>query len=181
MLTLNVYQGDLGLDGGTPTSVYTLDPSGMEQMTGGDAGVDAIELKPGESAELPNGLGTVTFDDARNPDAGEGDYAQSVPRFASFDIHHDPSQLWVLVFAALVLGGLLMSLFVPRRRVWVKASAPTGVLLEYAGSPAARTPASRRRTASPTSTGPTAGEALAPVGLERLRPRRLDPRSSTPT
>ena len=134
VLTLNVYEGDLGIDGGTPTSVYTLDPSGMQQLTGGDTGVDSIELKPGESAELPNGLGTVTFEHA-DPDAGEGDYAQSVPRFASFDIHHDPTQIWVLVFAALILGGLLVSLFVPRRRMWVKAAKrPDGsVVLEYAG------------------------------------------------
>ncbi|MDF2573614.1 MAG: cytochrome biosis protein [Agromyces sp.] len=33
VLTLNVYQGDLGIDEGTPTSVYTLDPSSMEQTT----------------------------------------------------------------------------------------------------------------------------------------------------
>ena len=134
VLTLNVYEGDLGIDGGTPTSVYTLDPSGMEQLTGGDTGVDSIELKPGETAELPNGLGTVTFEHA-DPDAGEGDYAQSVPRVASFDIHHDPTQIWVLVFAALILGGLLVSLFMPRRRMWVKAAKrPDGsVVLEYAG------------------------------------------------
>ena len=139
VLTLNVYQGDLGIDGGEPTSVYTLDPSSMEQLTGGSTGVDSIELLPGESVELPNGLGSVTFDDvspdAGVPDAAEGDYSQSVSRFASFDIHDDPSQGWVLVFAVLVLGGLLVSLFVPRRRMWVKAArGPDGtVVLEYAG------------------------------------------------
>lgn len=138
VLTLNVYEGDLGIDEGTPTSVYTLDPSTMEQLTGGDTGVDSIELKPGESAELPNGLGTVSFDDATpesaSTDAADGDYSQSVPRFASFDIHHDPTQIWVLIFAALILGGLLVSLFVPRRRMWVKAvTKPDGrVVLEYA-------------------------------------------------
>ncbi|RXZ72704.1 cytochrome c biogenesis protein ResB [Agromyces albus] len=133
VLTLNVYQGDLGIDGGEPTSVYTLDPSSMEQLTGGSTGVDSIELKPGETAELPNGLGSVSFDNA-DPDAAEGDLSQSVPRFASFDIHHDPSQLWVLVFAILILAGLLVSLFVPRRRMWVKAATrPDGrVVLEYA-------------------------------------------------
>ena len=58
-----------------------------------------------------------------------------MPRFASFDIHHDPTQIWVLVFAGLILGGLLVSLFVPRRRLWVKAvTQPDGsVVLEYAG------------------------------------------------
>ena len=57
-----------------------------------------------------------------------------MPRFASFDIHHDPSQLWVLVFAILILAGLLVSLFVPRRRMWVKAAthADGRVVLEYA-------------------------------------------------
>jgi len=40
----------------------------------------------------------------------------------------------VLLFAGLVFAGLLTALFVPRRRVWVKASTTDGgVLLEYAG------------------------------------------------
>ncbi len=134
LLTLNVYSGDLGLDAGVPTSVYSLDTDKMEQLTGGKSGVDSLELKPGETQELPNGLGSVTFDDA-NPGSVAGDFSGSVPRFASFDIHHDPTQGWVLLFAVLVLLGLLTSLFVPRRRVWVKAIAlPDGSLrLEYAG------------------------------------------------
>lgn len=140
VLTLNVYQGDLGLDEGTPTSVYTLDPSSMEQLTGGSTGVDSIELMPGETVDLPNGLGSITFEDASaeaggDPDAADDDYSQSVSRFASFDIHNDPSQGWVLVFAMLIVAGLLVSLFVPRRRMWVKAARrPDGsVVLEYAG------------------------------------------------
>jgi cytochrome c biogenesis protein len=139
VLTLNVYAGDLGIDGGTPTSVYTLDPSSMQQLTGGSTGVDSIELMPGETTELPNGLGSVTFEnaspDAADPDAATDDYAHSVSRFASFDIHEDPSQGWVLVFAVLIIAGLLVSLFVPRRRMWVKAARrPDGtVVLEYAG------------------------------------------------
>lgn len=134
VLTLNVFQGDLGINEGTPRSVYQLDTSGMEQLTGGQTGVDSIELMPGESAELPNSLGTVEFETA-TPDAADGDFSQSVPRFASFDVHHDPSQGWVLVFAILILGGLLLSLFIPRRRMWVKATtrADGTTVLEYAG------------------------------------------------
>ncbi|WP_382309681.1 cytochrome c biogenesis protein ResB [Herbiconiux sp. UC225_62] len=121
VLTLNVYDGDLGLDGGVPASVYTLDTDAMTQLTGGDTGVDSIELKPGETTDLPNGLGTVSLD--------------GVKRFASFEVHHDPTQGWVLLFAVLVLGGLLTSLFIPRRRVWVKAAtrADGTVHVEYAG------------------------------------------------
>ena len=134
LLTLNVYSGDLGLDAGIPASVYSLDTDKMTQLNGGDTGVASIELTPGASTELPNGLGTVAFD-AANPGAEGGDFTGSVPRFASFDIHHDPTQGWVLLFAILVLLGLLTSLFVPRRRVWVKAiQQDDGSLrLEYAG------------------------------------------------
>lgn len=122
VVTLNVYTGDLGLNEGVPTSVYSLATDKMTQLTGGQTGVDSIELKPGETAQLPNGMGSVTLD--------------GIKRFASFDIHRDPTQLWVLVFAILVLGGLLTSLFIPRRRVWVKLienADGTGVTIEYAG------------------------------------------------
>jgi cytochrome c biogenesis protein len=121
VLTLNVYTGDLGIDGGVPTSVYTLDTGDLTQLTGGKTGVASIELAPGQTVDLPDGLGSVSLD--------------SVPRFASFDVSHDPTRSWVLLFAILVLGGLLTSLFVPRRRVWVKAvpQADGSTTLEYAG------------------------------------------------
>jgi cytochrome c biogenesis protein len=53
-------------------------------------------------------------------------------------VHHDPSQGWVAGFAILSVLGLLTSLFVPRRRVWVKAVRRVGAGhgeydLEYAG------------------------------------------------
>jgi cytochrome c biogenesis protein len=134
MLTLQVYSGDLGLDTGVPTSVYALDTDKLTQIAGGKTGVKSLELKPGETQQLPNGLGSVTFDN-EDPTAKTGDFSHSVLRFASFDIHRDPTQGWVLLFALLVLGGLLTSLFVPRRRVWVKAvELPDGTLrYEYAG------------------------------------------------
>ncbi len=120
-VTFNVYAGDLGLDDGVARSVYALDTKGLTQLTGGKTGVESIELKPGESAELPNGLGTVTFD--------------GVKRFASFDIHRDPTQGWVLVFALAALAGLLISLFIPRRRLWVAVTPLPGggVHIETAG------------------------------------------------
>ena len=120
VLSLNVYTGDLGLDDGVPRSVYALDTVGLTEVAGADADTSAIRVTPGETADLPNGLGTVTFD--------------GVKRFASFDVHHDPSQLWVLLFAGLSFAGLLTALFVPRRRVWVKArDTGSGLVLEYAG------------------------------------------------
>jgi cytochrome c biogenesis protein len=134
VLTLNVYEGDLGLNDGVPTSVYSLKTDKMTQLTGGKTGVKSIELKPGESRSLPGGLGSVTFDDAK-PGAKPGDFSGSVRRFASFDIRQDPTQQWVMSFAVLAVLGLLISLLVPRRRLWVKAvDGDDGSLrLEYAG------------------------------------------------
>lgn len=121
VLTLNVYSGDLGIDTGTPKSVYALDTSSLTQLTGGKTGVRSVDLQPGQTQQLPHGMGSVSFD--------------RVTRFASLSIHRDPVQGWVLFFAICALAGLLTSLFVPRRRVWVKASADAfGPLhLEYAG------------------------------------------------
>ena len=135
LLTLNVYTGDLGLDAGVPTSVYALDTDTLTQQTGGKTGVASIELKPGESAALPGDLGTVSFVDNNPAASAAGDFTQSVPRFASFDIHHDPTQIWLISFSMLVLFGLFTGLLVPRRRVWVKATtrADGTVHLEYAG------------------------------------------------
>jgi cytochrome c biogenesis protein len=121
VLSLNVYTGDLGLDEGVPRSVYELDTDGLTQLSGRNTDTPGIRLAPGETQELPDGLGTVSLD--------------GVPRFASFDIHHDPTQGWVLFFAVCILAGLLTSLFIPRRRVWMKAvrRPDGGISLEYAG------------------------------------------------
>lgn len=120
VLTLRVYQGDLGLDDGVPRSVYALDTDGLEPIAGGTSDVPALELRVGDTVDLPDGLGTVELVD--------------VKRFASFDIHHDPSQFWVLGFSILVVAGLLTSLFIPRRRVWIKAvRTGDGWSVEYAG------------------------------------------------
>ncbi|MCU1404086.1 MAG: cytochrome biosis protein [Glaciihabitans sp.] len=119
-LTLEVYTGDLGLDKGVPTNAYSLNTDDLTQVAGRKADAAGLLLKVGDTIDLPNGLGSVSFD--------------SVKKFVSLDIHHDPTQLWVLVFAILVLAGLLTGLFVPRRRVWVKAvESSEGTRLEYAG------------------------------------------------
>ena len=121
VLTLNAYSGDLGINAGVPKSVYALDTAKLTQLNGGQTGSRSIELKPGQTEQLPNGLGSVTFD--------------GVSRFASFEIHHDPVQGWVLFFSLCAFGGLIVSVFIPRRRLWVKAieHADEPLRLEYAG------------------------------------------------
>ncbi|MGM7669014.1 cytochrome c biogenesis protein ResB [Microbacterium sp. A93] len=132
LLTLDVYEGDLGINEGTPRSVYVLETGELTKLTGRTTDVASIELQPGETADLPNGLGTITFEDEAPADATN--YSQSVKRFVSLQIHHDDSAVWVLVCALLALAGLMLALFVPRRRMWVKAIvADDAVHLEYAG------------------------------------------------
>jgi cytochrome c biogenesis protein len=81
----------------------------MKQVAGGKSGVKGIELQKGETAKLPNGLGTVKF--------------EGIKRFISMDISYNPGAGFILLFALLSLGGLVLSLLVPRRRVWVRKTA----------------------------------------------------------
>ncbi|MEO7122873.1 MAG: cytochrome c biogenesis protein ResB [Lacisediminihabitans sp.] len=134
MLTLRVYAGDLGINKGVPKSVYSLDPAGMTQIAGGTATTPALQLKPGETAKLPGGYGSITFENS-SPKAATNDLTKSVKRFVTLDVHSDPTQGWVLIFAILVVAGLLTALFGPRRRVWVKVieREDGGLRIEYAG------------------------------------------------
>lgn len=129
VLTFWVYAGDLGIDDGTARNVYALDTSEMNQLAGGTSDVAALELKPGETADLPNGMGTITFEDNT---ANGG--TETVKRYVSLSIHRDVGAPFVLAFAVIALLGLLAALFVPRRRLWVRAVPQAdGVRIEYAG------------------------------------------------
>ena len=120
LLTLNVYAGDLGLDEGVSVNAYVLDTASLELLAGPKAEVKSLQLVQGETVDLPDGLGTIEFTDLK--------------RFVSVEFHHDPTEGWVLVFALLILGGLLLSLFIPRRRMWIKVTRDGDVVrLEYAG------------------------------------------------
>jgi cytochrome c biogenesis protein len=99
------YQGYLGLDSGVPQSVYSLDATQIDR--GRLAEVGAANLAVGESMTLPDGT-TITFSGYRE--------------FASLQYSHDPGQLWVLVAAIALLGGLLGMLLLRRERVFARAA-----------------------------------------------------------
>ena len=122
VLQLSVFTGDLGLDKGVAVNAYALNEDKLTKIAGFRTSVPGLDLHVGDSAELPNGLGSIEF--------------TGIKRFVSVDIHHDPTPAFALLFALLILGGLLLSLFVPRRRVWIKAIPGRGKQLtriEYAG------------------------------------------------
>lgn len=125
VLVLQMYTGDLGLDEGVPRSLLTLDTTGLEQVTAtGDDGTEApvqLELTPGQSVELPDGHGTLTFND--------------LPRFVALDLRYDPSPMWQGIFATLAFGGLIAALFLPRRRIWVRlVPGPDGTTVVHAAA-----------------------------------------------
>jgi cytochrome c biogenesis protein len=111
-LVLTGWRGDLGMDAGIPQSVYRLDTRKLTQLRAGSdpaAGPWRTALAPGQRAELPGKLGSITFDGYRE--------------WVNLEIAKDPGRIPALVSAALALLGLLLSLSIRRRRVWVRASA----------------------------------------------------------
>ncbi len=106
-VAVDIYRGDTGLDTGRPQSLFTLDPRLIEQ--GRLTKEKRVNLRAGQQVRIDAGPGAgtvVRFDGA-------------VP-FVNLQVSHDPGQTWVLVFAITMMAGLLVSLLVRRRRLWVR-------------------------------------------------------------
>lgn len=106
LLSMLVYTGDLGLDDGTQQSVYVLDKSQATPLMKGDQPL-RLDLRPGDTVTLPDGLGTVSFD--------------GIQRWNKIQISRTPGKLVALGGVVMALVGLLGSLFIRPRRVWVRA------------------------------------------------------------
>ncbi|HEV7192765.1 MAG TPA: cytochrome c biogenesis protein ResB [Jatrophihabitantaceae bacterium] len=102
VLGIFVYDGDLNYNG-LPQSVYALDTSKMTKL-------GAANLVTGQTKTFANGV-SVTFDGW-------------VP-WASIQVSHDPSQGYLLAAATAMVIGLLGSLGVRRRRIWLRIT-PSG-------------------------------------------------------
>ncbi|WP_326579148.1 cytochrome c biogenesis protein ResB [Streptomyces sp. NBC_00481] len=121
VLNLEPYHGDLRVNGGIPQSVYQLDKSKLKGFKDSEGAQVRENLRIGESMTLPNGAGTITFD--------------GVKEWAGFQVTQQPGSGWALAGAIAAILGLAGSLFIQRRRVWVRAVAgPDGVtVVEMAG------------------------------------------------
>jgi cytochrome c biogenesis protein len=103
------YSGNLGLDSGVSQSVYQLDTSQMKEI-----GDSPHLMTPGSTWTLPGKLGSITYD--------------GTSQWVSLEITHDPGQVPALVCGILAIAGLLLSFFVRRRRMFVRAvPGPGGV------------------------------------------------------
>ncbi len=111
-VAIDIYRGDTGLDTGRPQSLFSLDPRLIDRKQLTKAA--RVNLVEGQDTRLDDGT-KVRFDGA-------------VP-FVNLQVSHDPAQIWVLVFAMSMMAGLLVSLVVRRRRIWVRVqAAPAGTV-----------------------------------------------------
>ena len=122
VLALNAYHGDLKADSGIPQSVYQMDKTKMKEFKDADGELFKKLLMPGETMELPNGAGSVTFE-------------KEIKEWAQFQVVQEPGAGWALGGSVAAIGGLAASLFIQRRRVWVRATegADGVTVVEMAG------------------------------------------------
>ncbi|RLK24170.1 cytochrome c biogenesis protein [Micromonospora sp. M71_S20] len=126
-LNLVAYRGNLGMDAGIPGSVYELD---QRQVRAGKVKeVGTKLLRKGETWQLDDGT-TVEF-------------LGTVP-YITLSVRYDPGSTLLLVSSAVLLVGLMGSLFGRRRRVFFRV-LPAGA-------------------ADPTSGSPTSGSSLVEAG-----------------
>jgi cytochrome c biogenesis protein len=117
-LSMLVYTGDLGLDTGAAQSVYVLDKSNAEQVKA-DGKPFRVDIQPGQTVRLPDGLGSIEFEGVRP--------------WTRIQISQTPGKEVALAGVVLALIGLLGSLFIRPRRVWVRARREgQGTMVEVA-------------------------------------------------
>ncbi len=118
------FGGDLGMKSGVPQSVYQLDTDGLKPL--GKMSAEPKPLAVGDTLELADGAGKIQF--------------TGVKEWISLQITYDPGRLPALLAASAAVLGLVLSLTVRRRRVWVRmrdGKVTVGGLTRTEGSGAA--------------------------------------------
>ncbi|MEV6838127.1 cytochrome c biogenesis protein ResB [Streptomyces sp. NPDC051133] len=121
LLAVNAYHGDLGVDTSSQ-NVYQLDKTHMKAFKDSKGQLLKKLLQPGDTLTLPNGAGSITFE-------------KDIKEWAGFEIVQEPGSGWALGGAVAAIFGLAGSLFIQRRRVWVRAvrGADGVTVVEMAG------------------------------------------------
>lgn len=106
-LLFSIWKGDLKMDDGIPQSIYRIDTEEMERI-----GLRALSI--GQSYDFE--VGSITFN--------------GVVPWVNLQVVRDPGKQYALIGSILAILGLLISLFIRQRRIWVRQ---VGGNLEIAG------------------------------------------------
>ncbi|WP_030565247.1 cytochrome c biogenesis protein ResB [Streptomyces aureocirculatus] len=166
-LALSAYHGSLGVDSGVPQNVYQLDTRKMQKFEDAKGELLKKRLKIGETMKLPNGAGSITFE-------------KELKQWATFQISQEPGSGWALGGAITAIAGLAGSLFIQRRRVWVRATvAPDGAtVVEMAGlgrSESAKLPEELAALAADLHERAPSSPDAATDGAEAAEPEAAEP------
>lgn len=108
VVSLFAYHGDLGLDDGRPQSIYQLDTSHLTRFERAPGNPLRVDLRLGQKVSLPDGQGSIRFDGYR--------------RWVKLQVSNTPGKGLTLGGIVAGLIGLMGSLFVRRRRAWVRVT-----------------------------------------------------------
>ena len=119
-LSLTAYTGDLGLGKGIPQSVYVLDKQRLKVERDKTGKPQTFTIPMGQTRRLAGNAGTIRFD--------------GVERWARLQLSTTPGERFALAGIVLGLLGLMGSLYVRPRRIWVRAHrSGSGSEIEIAG------------------------------------------------
>ena len=96
-LLVSVWKGDLKMDDGVPQSIYRIDTTDMERI-----GLWALSIGESYSFEV----GSITLN--------------GVVPWVNLQVVRDPGKQYALIGSILAIAGLLISLFIRQRRIWVR-------------------------------------------------------------
>jgi cytochrome c biogenesis protein len=96
-LLVSVWKGDLGMDSGVPQSVYRINTDEMERI-----GLWALRI--GETYQFE--VGSITLN--------------GVIPWVNLQVVRDPGKQYALIGSILAIIGLMISLFIRQRRIWVR-------------------------------------------------------------
>ncbi len=98
------FAGDLGMKSGQPQSVYQLDTDKLKPL--GKMSHQPKPLNVGDTLDLADGAGKIQF--------------TGVKEWISLQTTYDPGRMPALLAAAAAVIGLVLSLTIRRRRIWVR-------------------------------------------------------------
>ena len=106
-LYVNAWSGPPKAESGRPENVYSLDPTGLAQLTADSGEPLRILLRPGTSFALPDGKGTIQMD--------------GVTRWVKLQVSDTPGVAISLSAIGAAVLGLCLSLFIRPRRIWLRS------------------------------------------------------------